>query len=167
MVAGQSAEDLLDGGAASGARGATRAVQRKESTDDANILENQASLKGTDIEIPALEGALLATRLETVKQGLLSQASFDAGLALSQAMTQLQPTVAAKGAVDKGVQDKAANAAQQLFAALQRETAGDKNFTIMPSMEHPRRAPATRLGAGRGGLRRRAARGRDLVAPPS
>ena len=134
VVAGRSAEDLLDGGAASEARGATRAVQRKESKDDAHILENQASLRGTDVEIPALEGALLATRLEAVKKGLLSQASYDAGLALSQAMTQLQPAVAAKGVVDKDAQDKAANAAQQLFAALQRETAGDKNFQIMPSM---------------------------------
>ncbi|HMG21550.1 MAG TPA: DUF4157 domain-containing protein, partial [Kofleriaceae bacterium] len=134
VVAGQSAEDLLDGGAASGARGPTQAVQRKENKDDARILENQASLKGTDVEIPALEGALLATRLDAVKNGLLSQASFDAGLALSQAMTQLQPAVAAKGAVDKDLQDQAANAAQQLFAALQRETAGDKNFQIVPSM---------------------------------
>ncbi|HMG56690.1 MAG TPA: DUF4157 domain-containing protein, partial [Kofleriaceae bacterium] len=134
VVAGQSAEDLLDGGAASGARGPTQAVQRKENKDDARILENQASLKGTDVEIPALEGALLATRLDAVKNGLLSQASFDAGLALSQAMTQLQPAVAAKGSVDNGFQDQAANAAQQLFAALQRETAGDKNFQIVPSM---------------------------------
>ena len=134
VVAGQSAEDLLDRDAATDARGATPAVQRKEGKDDAKILENQASLKGTDVEIPALEGALLATRLEAVKHGLLSQASYDAGLALSQAMTQLQPAVAAKSAVDKGVQDKAANAAQQLFAALQRETASDKNFQIVPSM---------------------------------
>ncbi len=49
-------------------------------------------------------------------------------------MPQLQPAVAAKGAVDPGVQERAAVAAQQLFAALQRETAGDKNFKIMPSM---------------------------------
>ncbi len=131
VVAGQSAEDLLEGGAASGA---PHAVQRKEGKDDAKILENQASLKGTDVEIPALEGALLATRQEAVKQGLLSQASFDAGLALSQAMTLLQPAVAAQGAVDPGQQEKAAVAAQQLFAALQKETADDKNFQIMPSM---------------------------------
>lgn len=52
-VAGQSAEDLLDQGAISSC-GATRAVQRKEGKDDAKILENQASLRGTDVEIPAL-----------------------------------------------------------------------------------------------------------------
>jgi len=130
VVAGRSAEDLLDAGAAGGA---TQAVQRKEIKDDAQILEHQASLKGTDVEIPALEGALLATRKEAVKQGLLSQASYDAGLALSQAMTQLQPAVADKGAVNKDVQSQAAVAAQQMFAALQRETADDKNFQIDPS----------------------------------
>lgn len=134
VVAGQSAEELLDHGTMAGGRGATPAVQRKEGKDDDKILENQASLKGTDVEIPALEGALLATRKEAVKLGLLSQASFDAGLALSQAMTQLQPSVMAKGAVDRDVQDRAAAAAQQLFTALQRETAGDKNFKIVPSM---------------------------------
>ena len=131
VVAGHSAEDLLDGGAASGP---TAAIQRKDNPDDAKILANQASLKGTDVEIPALEGALLSTRLEAVKKGLLSHASYDAGLALSQAMTQLQPAVAAKGAVDKGVQDAAANAAQRLFAALQHETADDSNFQIQPTM---------------------------------
>lgn len=134
VVAGQSAEDLLDQAAASGAHGATQSVQRKEGKDDAKILEHQASLEGTDVEIPALEGALLATRKEAVKLGLLSQASFDAGLALSQAMTQLQPTVAARGTVDRDLQERAAASAQQLFAALQRETAGDKNFKIVPSM---------------------------------
>ena len=105
-------------------------MQRKEIKDDAQILAHQASLQCTDVEIPALEGALLATRKEAVKQGLLSQASYDAGLALSQAMTQLQPAVADNGAVDKGVQAHAAIAAQQMFAALQRETADDKNFQI-------------------------------------
>lgn len=134
VVAGQSAEDLLDHGTMAGGRGATPAVQRKEGKDDVKILENQAGLKGTDVEIPALEGALLATRKEAVKQGLLSQASFVAGLALSQAMTQLQPAVTAKGTLDRDVQDRAAAAAQQLFTALQRETAGDKNFKIVPSM---------------------------------
>jgi hypothetical protein len=134
VVAGQSAEDLLDHGAVSAAPGATHAIQRKDGKDDAKLLENQASLKGTDVEIPALEGALLATRKEAVKLGLLSQASFDAGLALSQAMTQLQPAMAAKGVVDPGIQEHATVAAQQLFAALQRESAGDKNFKIMPSM---------------------------------
>jgi hypothetical protein len=134
VVAGQSAEELLDGGAARGAPAVPPAVQRKAGNDDAAILENQASLKGTDIEIPALEGALMATRQEAVKQGLLSQASFDAGLALSQAMTQLQPAVTAEGAVDPGAQERAAVAAQQLFAALQGETAGEKNFKTMPSM---------------------------------
>jgi hypothetical protein len=134
VVAGASAEHLLDQTAGGGAHGATHAVQRKEGKDDAKILEHQASLEGTDVEIPALEGALLSTRLEAVKLGLLSQASFDAGLALSQAMTQLQPAVAAKSAVDGDVQSRAAVAAQQLFAALQRETAGDKNFKDVPSM---------------------------------
>ena len=134
VVAGQSAEDLLDQGAVSSAPRTTQAVQRKEGKDDAKILEHQASLKGTDVEIPALEGALLATRKEAVKLGLLSQASFDSGLALSQAMTQLQPAVTAKGAVDPVVQEHAAVAAQQLFSALQRETAGDKNFKMMPSV---------------------------------
>jgi hypothetical protein len=43
-------------------------------------------------------------------------------------MTQLQPAVTAKGAVDPVVQEHAAVAAQQLFSALQRETAGDKNL---------------------------------------
>ena len=98
------------------------------------MLENQASFKGTDVEIPALEGALLSTRKEAVKLGLISQAAFDAGLALSQAMTQLQPAVTAKGTVDRDIQDRAAVAAQQLFSALQRETAGEKNFKMMPSM---------------------------------
>ena len=76
---------------------------------------------------------LLATRQQAVKQGLLSKASFDAGLALSHAMTRLQPAVAAKGAVDGLVQETAAIAAQQLFFALQRETADDKNFKITPT----------------------------------
>ena len=134
VVAGQSAEDLLDRTAMSGTRGATPAVQRKESQDDAQILEHQASLKGADVEIPALEGALLATRKEAVKRGLLSQASFDAGLALSQAMTQLQPAVAARGSADPAIQARAAVAAHQLFVALQRETAGDENFHRVPSM---------------------------------
>jgi hypothetical protein len=134
VIAGQSAEDLLDRGAASVAPRATPAVQRKEGKDDARILENQAGLQGTDVEIPALEGALLATRKEAVELGLLSKASFDAGLALSQAMTQLRPAVAARGAVDPGLQERAAVAAQQLFVALQRETASDKNFQIVPSM---------------------------------
>src|SRR4029079_4700780 len=102
VVAGQSAEDLLDQGAVSSAPRTTQAVQRKEGKDDAKLLEHPESLKGTDVEIPALEGALLATRKEAVKLGLLSQASFDSGLALSQAMTQLQPAVAAKGAVEEG-----------------------------------------------------------------
>ena len=52
VVAGQSAEDLLDQGAVSGGPGATQAVQRKEGNDDTAMLENQASLKGTDVEIP-------------------------------------------------------------------------------------------------------------------
>jgi hypothetical protein len=74
VVAGQSAEDLLDHGTMAGVHGATPAVQRKEDKDDTRILDNQGSLKGTDVEIPALEGALLATRKEAVKLGLLSQA---------------------------------------------------------------------------------------------
>jgi hypothetical protein len=131
VVAGRSAEDLLDGGSAGGG---VAAVQRKETPEDARLLENQANLKGTDVEIPALEGALLATRQEAVKRGLLSKAAFDAGLALSQAMTQLQPAVAAKGSMDKGLQDRAASAAAQLFAALQSETVDAKNFKSQPSM---------------------------------
>jgi len=127
VVAGRSAEDLLDGGAAGGA---SHVVQRKETKDDAQILEHQASLKGTDVEIPALEGALLATRIEAVKRGILTKASFDAGLELSKTMAQLQPAVADKGAVNKDVQAAAAIAAQQLFAALQHETAHDDNFQL-------------------------------------
>jgi hypothetical protein len=73
VIAGHAVENLLDQGAASGIPGTTQAVQRKEGKDDAQILENQASLKGTDAEIPALEGALLATRKEAVKLGLLSR----------------------------------------------------------------------------------------------
>ena len=134
VVAGQSAEDLLDQGTLSSGPGTAQAVQRKEGKDDAQVLEHQASLKGTDVEIPALEGALLTTRKEAVKLGLLSQASYDAGLALSQAMTQLQPAVAAKSAVDAELQDRAAVAAQRLFSALQRETASDNNLKQMPSM---------------------------------
>lgn len=58
VVAGRSAEDLLEGGS-----GRSEAVvQRRETADDAKLLENQANLKGTDVEIPALEGALLSTR---------------------------------------------------------------------------------------------------------
>jgi hypothetical protein len=131
VIAGQSAEDLLDAGVGR----AMPAVQRKESPGDAKLLEHQASLRGTDVEIPALEGALLATRLEAVNRGLLSKASFDAGLALSQAMTQLQPVVAAHGAVDKSLKDNAALAAVKLFAALQMETADEVNFQPVPSME--------------------------------
>jgi hypothetical protein len=131
VVAGQSAEDLLDAGAAS----AMPAVQRKESPGDAKLLEHQASLRGTDVEIPAIEGALLATRLEAVKRGLLSKASFDAGLALSQAMTQLQPAVAAGGPIDHSLKDKAALAAARLFAALRVETDNAANFELVPSME--------------------------------
>ena len=133
VVAGYSAESLLDRGAGP-ASASSQAVQRHEGKDDAKILANQSSLHGTDVEIPALEGALLATRQEAVKQGLLSQASFDAGLALSQAMTQLQPAVAAKATVDPWQQQLAALAAQRLFASLQRETADNKNFKIAPSM---------------------------------
>jgi hypothetical protein len=114
--------------------GGSQVVQRKENPDDAKLLEHQASLQGPDVEIPALEGALLATRVEAVKRGLLSRASFDAGLALSRAMTQLQPTVAAKGTADRDVQEQAAGAAQQLLAALQHETADDRNFKDVPSM---------------------------------
>ena len=131
VVAGQSAEDLLDRGGVS----TMSAVQCKESPGDAKLLEHQASLRGTDIEIPALEGALLATRQEAVRRGLLSKASFDAGLALSQAMTQLQPAVAAHAPVDKSLKDNAALAAVRLFAALQMETADDSNFQLVPSMD--------------------------------
>ena len=132
VVAGRSAEALLD--QQETGTGDSHAIQRKELPEDAKALESQASLKNTDVEIPALEGALLSTRLEAVKKGLLSKTSFDASLALSTAMTQLQPAVTAKGAVDIGVQVHAALAAQQLFTALQRETADDKNFQVMPTM---------------------------------
>jgi hypothetical protein len=54
VVAGQSAEDLLGAGATGGA---TYAIQRKEGADDGQILDHQAKLKNTDVEIPALEGA--------------------------------------------------------------------------------------------------------------
>jgi hypothetical protein len=72
--------------------------------------------------------------LEAVKRGLLSKASFDAGLALSQAMTELQPAVVAKGPIDKDLQGKAAAAAHQLFASLQTETADGKNFRVQPAV---------------------------------
>ena len=113
--------------------GRQQVVQRKEAKEDEAILANQASLKGTDVEIPALEGALLATRKEAVKRGLLSRASFDAGLALSQTMTQLQPAVAAKSPIDRHLQDRAARAAQQLFASLHAETADESHFRMVPS----------------------------------
>jgi hypothetical protein len=118
------------GGAASGE---PTAILRKAGKDDARILDNQAALQGTDVEIPALEGTLLATRKEAVKRRLLSQASFDASLALSQAMTMLQPAVAGKKPVDRALQERAAVASRQLFVALQRETADEKNFAIQPS----------------------------------
>jgi hypothetical protein len=130
VVAGQSAEALLD---ASAPGGPTKAIQRDGSADD-KLLADQAKLKNTDQEIPVLEGALLSTRLQAVKRGLLSQASYDAGLALSQAMTKLQPAVAAKGTIDKGLQGQAAVAAQQLFTALQKEAGADSNFKVVPSM---------------------------------
>src|SRR6185436_12191050 len=130
VVAGRSAEDLLDGSAPGGA---TQAVQRDRGSDN-RALADQAALGNTDREIPALEGALLSTRLQAVQRGLLSRASYDAGLALSRAMTMLQPAVAARGAVDAGVKEQAAAAAQRLFAALKGEAGGDENFRIMPSM---------------------------------
>ncbi len=147
VVAGASAEDLLDRSAGTGSHSETPTVQRKEGKDDDTILAHQKKLQGTDVEIPALEGALLATRKEAVKLGLLSQASFDAGLALSRAMTQIQPAVTAEGAFDRRSQECAALAAQQLFAALQRETAGDKNFrdvsSIVPSSGSTSQNPYT------------------------
>src|SRR5262245_17552007 len=131
VVAGRSAEDLLDAG---GAGGATHAVQRDQG-HDAQVLSQQAALGNTDREIPALEGALLSTRVQAVRRGLLSQPSFDAGLALSQAMTRLQPAVAARGAIDAGVREQAAVAAQRLLAALRAEAGGDANFRVMPSLD--------------------------------
>jgi hypothetical protein len=125
VVRGHSAEHLLDAGAGGGA---PRVVQRKQAPDDAKLLGDQAALRNTDVEIPALEGALLAGRLEALHKGLLSRASFDAGLALSQRMTQLQPAVNAKAPVNADLQARAATAAQQLYAALQQETDDDKNF---------------------------------------
>jgi hypothetical protein len=98
VVRGESAEALLDQHAApGGAQGVQRAVQRKDSPEDTQILDHQADLKNTDVEIPALEGALLSTRLDAVKKGLLSQSAFDASLDLSRAMAQLQPAAKAKG----------------------------------------------------------------------
>jgi hypothetical protein len=134
VVAGQSAEDLLDAGGASGSDG-SHAVQRKEGQDDASLLDRQASLHGTDVELPALEGALLTTRKTAVQLGLLSQASFDAGLALSRTMAQLQPAVAAKAAVDPLTRELAALAAMQLYVSLHHETRDDKHFQIVPSMD--------------------------------
>lgn len=132
VVAGESAEDLLAQGAAGGG---APALQRKEIADDAAVLDHQAALKNTDVEIPALEGALLTTRQEAVKRGLLSQASFNASLALSRAMTQLQLATTASAAVDPDLQARTAHAAQQLFTALQTETAAEQNFHIQPSAD--------------------------------
>jgi len=129
VAAGQSAEALLD---APPSGGATHAIQRQVGGDAAE-LASQASLKNTDVEIPAIEGALLSIRKEAVRRGLLSKTAFDAGLALSSAMTQLQPAVAAKGKVDLGTQEAAAVAAQQLYAALKAETSDEKNFKIQPN----------------------------------
>jgi hypothetical protein len=69
VVAGQSAEALLD---ASPGGGTTHAVQR-QGGGDATELASQASLKNTDVEIPAIEGALLTIRKEAVQRGLLSR----------------------------------------------------------------------------------------------
>lgn len=99
---------------------------------DDEILGHQARLATTDVEIPALEGALLASRLDAVKHGLLSRTTLDASLALSNAMTQLQPA-AATGRVNGLLQQRAAVAAQQMFAALQREAGGDAHFKLQPS----------------------------------
>lgn len=107
------------------------AVQRK---DDTRLLEQQARLKGSDVEIPVLEGALLATRMEAVRLGLLSQTSFDAAFLLSQTMTQLHPAVAASGDIDPVTRERAALAAQLLFSSLQRETGDEKNFKSVSSM---------------------------------
>jgi hypothetical protein len=135
VVAGQSAEALLDAGAASSS--VSHAVQRKagDGKDDASLLEHQASLAGTDVEIPALEGALLTTRKTAVQLGLLSPASFDAGLALSRTMAQLQPAVAARGAVDPLIRELAATAALQLYGSLHHETRDDEHFQFVPSTE--------------------------------
>jgi Domain of unknown function (DUF4157) len=134
VVAGQSAEALLDAGGASGG-GASHAVQRKEGKEDASLLGHQASLPGTDVEIPALEGALLSTRKTAVQLGLLSPALFDAGLALSRTMAQLQPSVAAKGVVDPITRELAATAAMQLYGSLHHETRDDKHFQFVPSTD--------------------------------
>jgi hypothetical protein len=132
VVAGQSAESLLDAG---GGRGASHVVQRKECKDDAAVLGRQASLKNTDVEIPALEGALLTTRKTAAQLGLLSSAAFDASLALTRAMAQLQPAVAAKGAVDVVTRGLAATAAATLYDALSHDTRDDKNFHFEPSTD--------------------------------
>src|SRR5262249_14172656 len=124
VVRGQSAAMLLDPYASPGGD-ASQAVQRKDPPQETQSLENQSSLKNTDVEIPALEGVLLTTRIEALKKGLLSQSAFDASLDLSKAMTQLQPSAAAakkepgaKGPVDVGAQVIASNAAERLYLAL-------------------------------------------------
>jgi hypothetical protein len=88
-------------------------------------------------QVPALEGALLLTRLEAVKKGLQSKASCDASLALSRTMAQLQPAVAAKGAVDVGVQVQAALAAQRLFIG-----ADAASYRRLPTRDLPERSRA-------------------------
>jgi len=103
--------------------------------DEALLLAHQARLASTDVEIPALEGALLATRKLAVERNLLSQESFAAGLALSRAMARLQPAIAADAAVEPMAQEQAAIAAQQLFYALRRETSDMVNFRALPSMD--------------------------------
>lgn len=108
--------------------GTAHAVQRADAGPDARLLDSQARLTGPDVEIPALEGALLQTRRQAVQRGLLSQASFDASFALCHAMTQLQPAAAVGGPLDGRLQNEAADAAQQLFASLKREAGGSDNF---------------------------------------
>ncbi|HEY0194478.1 MAG TPA: hypothetical protein VGC42_25370, partial [Kofleriaceae bacterium] len=108
--------------------GGRSAAAPPDGAADAARLDAQAALRGPEAEIPALEGALLSTRVAAVERGLLSHSAFDAGLALSRAMTMLQPAVAANAPVDGLQRELAANAARQLIAALEAEAGGEHNF---------------------------------------
>lgn len=107
--------------------------QLDEEADDQRVFDSQTRLKNTDVEIPALEGALLATRKRALQEGLISQASFDAALLLSAAMAKLRPAIAANAPADVVAQQQAASHAQLLYAALQRETADENNYDMVPA----------------------------------
>lgn len=109
------------------------ATQTQEEAEDQRIFDSQARLENTDVEIPALEGALLATRKRALQERLISQASCDAALALSRAMAKLRPAIAANARPDTVAQQQAASHAQLLYVALQRETAEEHNYDLVPS----------------------------------